>query len=590
MKALLKNKYLWMSVFLLIGIVIGKLIGISANQQIESSGDISRSDHQHINTSIWTCSMHPSVRQNEPGKCPICGMDLIPLERLDDTDNPMEVKMSATAVKLANIQTTVITTGNAAKEVRLNGKVQADERKIASQAAHIPGRIEQLLVNFTGESIQHGKILAYVYSPELVTAQQELFEAYKIKDTQPALYNAAREKLKNWKLNEKQIDDIIASGKAAERFPIVSDVSGYVLKRNVNVGDYVERGMSIYDVVDLSSVWIQFDVYEIDMSWIKQGSAVDFTVQSLPGEKFSGKVSFIDPVIDPQTRVASARVEILNSGMKLKPEMFVTGIVKTKLSGSADIILPKSAVMWTGERSIVYEKKESTDGISFMMREVVLGPSLGDSYVIKSGLEPGMEIVTNGTFTIDAAAQLSGKPSMMNPEGGEKMSGHQHGGEMQPSSSENEMSSISDKFKDQLKDLLNAYLKVKDALVATDAKTAAQESTAFNQSLKMVDMSLLNHEAHEMWMPLYNEMKNAAESASKSDDIETQRKSFLTISDSYFTAINEFHLSGLHAYYQYCPMAFNNKGGHWISKEKEISNPYFGSKMMRCGDTVKELN
>jgi Cu(I)/Ag(I) efflux system membrane fusion protein len=249
--------------------------------------------------------------------------------------------MSATAVKLSNIQTTTIAMGNVDKSLRLNGKVQADERKISSLSAHIPGRIEQLLVNFTGESISKGKILAYVYTPELVTAQQELLEANKIKDSPPALFAAAREKLKNWKLNDKQIDDILTSGKATERFPLISDVSGYVVKRNVNVGDYVERGMSIYDVVDLSSVWVLFDVYEIDMPWVKQGSMIDFTIQSLPGEDFSGKVVFIDPVIDPQTRVASARVEIRNSSLKLKPEMFATGVVKTKISGSSEIILPK---------------------------------------------------------------------------------------------------------------------------------------------------------------------------------------------------------------------------------------------------------
>ena len=577
--------------------VIGTLMlgaGIFMGWLFFSSADSTQAkveEHNHQESEIWTCSMHPSIRQSEPGKCPICGMDLIPLES-GDSEDPMEIKMSATAIKLANIQTTIIETGNAEKEIRLNGKVQPDERRISSQSAHIPGRIEQLLVNFTGEQIQRGSILAYVYSPELVTAQQELFETNKIKDTQPALFKAAREKLKNWKLNDKQIDAILNEGKPSERFPIVSDVSGYVLKRNVSVGDYVTRGMSIFDVVDLSSVWVQFDVYESDMPWIKKGNAIDFTIQSLPGEKFSAKIAFIDPVLNPQTRVASARVEIPNQAQKLKPEMFALGIVKSKLTNTTDIILPKSAVMWTGERSIVYIKKTSKTEISFRMLEVVLGPSLGESYVIKSGLEAGMEVVTNGTFTIDAAAQLAGKPSMMSPEGGSGSTGHQHddgSGETSKQEVGEATGEVNEKFRKQLLNLLDPYLKFKDALVATDAKAAAHDASVFSTSLKKVDMTLLDNSAHENWMPLYNEMKQAIESALATNNVEVQRKSFSVISNSYFLAINKFSISGLNSYYQYCPMAFSNKGGYWISKDKEIRNPYFGTKMMRCGETIQEI-
>lgn len=383
-----------------------------------SPEDVSNADeHVHNDLAeVWTCSMHPTVRQSGPGKCPICGMNLIPLTSEEDDGDLAQVKMSETAIKLANIQTTVIGADKAVKEIRLNGKVQPDERRISSQSAHIPGRIERLLVNATGEYVQSGQAIAYIYSPELVTAQQELKEAYKIKDSQPTLYAAAREKLKAWKLSDKQIDAMITESNSIERFPLRADVSGIVLERKVNVGDYVSRGMAIYDVADLSHLWLQFDVYESDLPWVKRGSEIEFTVESLPGEKFSGKIAFIDPIINPKTRVAKARVEVTNPGLRLKPEMFATGIIKTDLKSTSEIILPKSAVMWTGERSIVYVKNSSDRGVSFSLREVILGPSLGDSYVIESGIEPGMEVVTNGTFTVDAAAQLAGKPSMMNQD------------------------------------------------------------------------------------------------------------------------------------------------------------------------------
>ncbi len=403
---------------LVTGLLMGWLIfGGSSGQKMEE-------DHQHTNEiageTIWTCSMHPQIRQNEPGDCPICGMDLIPLENDDNQElDPMAISMSPTAMQLASVSTAIVGTTAPVKSVRLNGKIQEDERLVFSQTSHIPGRIEQLKVNFTGEYVRKGQVIASLYSPELVTAQEELFEAQKIKATQPALYQSAREKLKNWKLSEAQIEEILEEGETKEQFPIVADVSGYVISKNVNLGDYIRKGEAIYEIADLSKVWVLFDVYESDLAWIKKGDKVNFTVASLPGQEFNGTISFLDPVIDPRTRVAKARVEATNKGNTLKPEMFASGVVQAALENKANtLIVPKSAVMWTGERSVVYVKTPSDNGMHFMMREVVLGPEMGEGFIIKQGLEPGEEIAVHGTFSIDAAAQLAGKPSMMNPEGG----------------------------------------------------------------------------------------------------------------------------------------------------------------------------
>ncbi len=577
---------------LIIGVAIGWVINSSSNHSITPSSN------QHISeTEVWTCSMHPQIRQNEPGDCPICGMELIPVGSDDEGVNPDEIKMSETAMKLANVQTTIVGIGDMEKAVRLNGKVEADERRKSSQAAHLPGRIEQLLVNFTGEVIQRGQTIAQIYSPDLVTAQQELFEANRIKDTQPELYSAAREKLKNWKLTDKQIDAMIASGKPQERFPLLADVSGVVLARRVSVGDYVMRGAPIYDVADLSKVWVLFDVYENDIPWVKKNSTIEFTIQSIPGETFTGKISFIDPIINPLTRVATARVEVPNPGLRLKPEMFASGLVTTKLKGGAEISVPKTAVMWTGERSVVYVKNTSDAGISFKMNEVTLGPSLGNAYIIKAGLTPGQEVVTNGTFTIDAAAQLAGKPSMMSPEGGAVMTGHQHG-DMNPSSpevvdhSKHQMGStleVSDKFKAQLSSLLTPYLTLKDAFVKSNAGDAAKAAGQLAKSLEGVDMKLVKGDAHTEWMKILQPMSASVQAISKTNDIEIQRKEFATISVDYYAAIQKFNISGLHAYYQFCPMANSSQGAYWISKSSSIQNPYYGDKMMKCGETKSEL-
>ncbi|HEY5691950.1 MAG TPA: efflux RND transporter periplasmic adaptor subunit [Cyclobacteriaceae bacterium] len=592
MKNIFQNKFVIIITTLVIGIAIGWIVSPSSQEQVNTA-----EEHQHDSAAeIWTCSMHPSVRQNEPGQCPICGMDLIPLGNEDDGGDPMEVKMSETAMKLANIQTTVVGTGNSVKEVRLNGKVQADERRKSSQAAHIPGRIEQLLVNFTGEYVQLGQTIAQIYSPELVTAQKELFEASKIKEAQPELYAASREKLKNWKFTDKQINAMLESGKPQERFPILADVSGVVLERRANVGDYVMRGAPIYDVADLSSVWVLFDVYESDMQWVNKNSEVTFTVQSLPGEVFAKKITFIDPLINPVTRVASARVEMSNLGLRLKPEMFASAIIKSKLKSGQDIIVPKSAVMWTGERSVVYLKKMTDAGATFRMAELTLGPSLGDAYIIKEGLNSGDEIVTNGTFTIDAAAQLAGKPSMMNPDGGAIMTGHQHG-EKNPGPAKEDHSSlqpgarfdVNEKFRVQLSSILAPYLVTKDALVKTNAADAAKASKDLKAAIGKVDMKLVKDDAHHAWMKLLVTLNDAVAKIESAADVEMQRKSFSAFSDAYYESIQQFGVSGLEAYYQFCPMAFKNAGAHWISQNKEIQNPYFGEKMMKCGYTKAEL-
>lgn len=331
---------------LIIGLFFGWLIFSEPATQKQDEMGLSV-----IEETTWTCSMHPSIRQQEPGKCPICGMDLIPLRQDDEQGSPLEVKMSAQAIKLANIQTATAEIQAAQKEVRLTGKVQTDETRIFSQTSHIGGRIESLKVNFTGEYVKNGQILASVYSPELVTAQKELFEAYKIKESQPGLYQAARDKLINWKLTNNQIDAILREGVVKEQIAIRSDVSGVVMQRSVSVGDYIKKGDVLYEIADLSKLWILFEVYESDLPWVKVGSMVSYTVQSIPGSTFEGKISFIDPVINPATRVAKARISVSNKNLELKPEMFVVGRVTTVINESA-LTVPRSAVMWTGTRSI----------------------------------------------------------------------------------------------------------------------------------------------------------------------------------------------------------------------------------------------
>lgn len=426
MKKILMNKYILYILFTIAGLFLGWLFFHSSDKgKAIVSPETEADSHQ---SSVWTCAMHPQIRMDKPGKCPICGMDLIPLNRDNTAVFPEAVHLTKEAVELANVLTSVVTKQKPVKEVRLYGKVQINERLLQSQVVHISGRIEKLFVNFTGESVSKGQTLALIYSPELVTAQQELIEAFKSRQDQPGIYQAAKDKLRQWELTDNQISNIENSGKVQDNFEVYSNTTGVVTARRVTNGDYVARGTILFDIADLSSVWVMFDAYENDLPFINEGDRVDFSVQAIPGVQFSGRIAFISPVIDPVTRVSKVRVEIENKNEKLKPEMFVTGIVNANLKGFKNsLVIPRSAVLWTGKRSIVYVKQKGIEEPVYNIREIELGPQLENSYVVVNGLSEGEEIVTQGAFSVDAAAQLEGLPSMMNPDGGEASTGHNHG-------------------------------------------------------------------------------------------------------------------------------------------------------------------
>jgi len=578
---------------LAIGLLLGWLIFGGSEAKVAEEHEHEHSTEEVAGETIWTCSMHPQIRQHEPGDCPICGMDLIPLEEEQNSEiDPNAVSMSATAMQLANIQTAVVGAAEPLKVVRLDGKVQEDERLIFSQSSHIPGRIEDLMVNFTGDYVKKGQKIASVYSPDLVTAQEELFEAQKIKDSQPQLFEAAKEKLKNWKLTDEQINRVLAAGKAQQTFDVEAEVSGYVTQKKVNTGDYIRKGQAIYEIADLSRVWVLFDVYESELSWIKKGDKVTYTIESLPGETFEGKIDYLDPVINSKTRVAQARVVQSNKGLKLKPEMFVSGKVEAKLPQTDAVVVPKTAVMWTGERSVVYVKSESDQGVYFNMREVDLGPALGESYVIKGGVQQGEEIAVNGTFSIDAAAQLAGKPSMMSPEGGTVSTGHNHAG-MDMSSSEQsatlEAVQVDPAFVKQLTAFYNAYLKMNEAFIATDAAKVSAEAKNTSAALANVQMELLKGDTHMVWMDQLNILKPSLQKMGNSADIAEQRLEYATFNQAFYKSLKMFGLDNDTAYYQFCPMANNDQGAFWLSETKEIRNPYFGDMMLSCGETKDTL-
>lgn len=563
MKNLLENKL----ILILITLVIGGLIGWILKPTSPESHDGHEHETESGAATLWTCSMHPQIKLGEPGACPICGMDLIPAAQASSgSENPLVFEMTPEAVALAQINTTKIGGTNVSGELFLTGKIQADERENAAITAKFPGRIEKLYVTFTGEQVKAGQRLASIYSPELLTAQRELLEASKSKGNFPQLYAAAKEKLRLWKLTETQIAEIEQSGTVREKFDILADQSGVVTQRNIAVGDYVSTGSALFNVVNLNKLWVLLDAYESDLRLIAPGNEISFTVAGIPEESFKAKISFIDPILNANTRAASVRAEITNSGGKLKPEMFVTARIQTaKKPISAGVTIPRTAVLWSGKRSVVYVKVPNSETPGFEIREVTLGNRMGENYLIESGLQAGEEVVTNGVFAIDAAAQLSGQFSMMKRP-------------------EKKSIEVSEEFRDQITSIADAYFQVKNGLIKDNLPDALKALAALDQSLSKVNMGLVKDQAHEKWMGVLAGLKDSRAKMGSAKEIEEARKHFSMLSFHVLEMTETFGLNKDVVYKDYCPMAFGDQGAFWLSEKKDITNPYFGASMLSCGE------
>ena len=349
-----------------------------------------------------------------------------------------------------------------------------------------------------------------------------------------------------------------------------------------------------------------FEAYESDIPWVKLGDKVDFTIRSLPRNKFKSTVTFIDPVINPQKRVAYVRAELDNRGELLKPEMFASGILKAMLPKIKDAItVPKSAILWTGKRAIVYVRVPNKEMV-FEHREIELGEDAGEYYVVLSGLEEGEEVVTNGVFKIDAASQLLSKQSMMTPAGGKSSIGGHAGMDMGGDSKKMEMKmdmpmpkkqmkaeDISPVFKKQLGNIVTKYLGMKDALVNDDEAKAKTAAKSMKSAIGKVSMKLLTDKDHHMeWMNSAKMLKKQLDILIDESDIKRQRALFSKISDNLTNAIQVLgvDLEYKALYLDFCPMANDNKGGYWLSTEEKIQNPYYGAKMVKCGSIIETIN
>jgi membrane fusion protein, copper/silver efflux system len=439
---------------------------------------------------LWTCAMHPEIRRSKPGKCPLCSMDLTPVSEAgmkQESDESSHFVTSKAAMALMDIETSRVERKFVATEVRMVGKVDYDETRLATISAWVSGRLDRLYVDYTGIPVRQGDHLVSIYSPELLSAQEELIQAIAaipaikrsdsdfLREATQATLEATRDKLRLLGLTAKQIARVEQSGKATDHLTIFSPSSGIVIQKDAKEGDYVRTGTRIYTIADLSRVWVRLDAYESDLASLRYGQTAELTTVSYPGETFEGTVSFIDPVLDAATRTVKVRLNVPNGEGRLKPGMFVKAIVRSKLTADgrvanaalagkwispmhpeivrdapgvcdvcgmplvtaeslgyvdadtagakAPLVIPASAPLKTGTRAVVYVKVPDADKPTFELREVKLGPLAGRHYLVRSGLAEGERVVTRGNFKIDSALQLAAKPSMMSRKG-ETTEGH----------------------------------------------------------------------------------------------------------------------------------------------------------------------
>ncbi len=584
----MKKNILYLGIAVIIGLLAGYLIfgnnSDSTNQKITEGHD-----HSEASTNeIWTCSMHPQIMNSEPGDCPICGMDLIPAETSAEGLAANEIKMTENAMALANIQTSIVGSFAASDDdgmISLSGKIAENEENNAVQASYFEGRLERLNVSYEGQKVNKGQLLATIYSPNLVAAQQELITAASLKESQPALYNAVRNKLKLWKLSESQINNIESSGKVGEKFPIYATVSGTVAIVMASEGDYLKQGQPILKVSNLNSVWAEFDAYENQISQFKKGQKIKVITNAYPNKEFEAVISFINPVLDNNTRTVKVRTTLSNKENLFKPGMFVTGKIKgARQYLEESLNVPATAVLWTGERSLVYIKTSTNDAI-FEMREVTIGVRNGDSFTIIAGLKNGDEIVTKGAFSVDAAAQLQGKKSMMNKSGGKTMTGHEGHLGMQMKGGEKlngTTTELSKPVQEKFLLVLNSYLQLKDAFVKSDIEKVKNTTSIMLKHLEKIITSSLSDAQKEQ---IFN-IDEALNAILKDNDLENQRTNFVVLNENIVQFTMNMGALNQPFYIQKCPMANRNKGALWLSESKEIENPYYGEAMLTCGSVI----
>jgi RND family efflux transporter MFP subunit len=381
--------------------------------------------------SLYHCPMHPTYIVDQPGDCPICGMSLVPVveeevvEESSGVEGYAAIRVSPERQQLIGVKTGIVERRQMNKVIRTVGLVDYDEKRIAHIHTKISGWIEDLYVDYTGKLVEKGEQLLTIYSPELVSTQEEYLLALKgrkelgsstlreVSLGSSRLYEATRIRLQLWDITEEQIDELEKTGEPNLKMSLHSPIDGFVLHKGAFEGKYVSPNDELYTIADLSVVWIYADIYEYEFPFIEEGQEARVSLSYLPGEEFVGTVDYIYPYMDEKTRTVKVRLVFDNPGWKLKPKMYAN--VKLKVDLGERMAIPEDAILDTGTRQVVFLYRD--DG-TFEPREVTLGQKVEDYYVLLDGLEEGDRIMTSANFLIDSESKLKAAT--------QAMTGHQH--------------------------------------------------------------------------------------------------------------------------------------------------------------------
>ena len=591
-------------VALILGIgALGYVMGQSGFDGADPAVDVEAEIHAHGGAAgeaaeVWTCSMHPQIRAPEPGQCPICGMDLIPASSVDGGEDavelePDQIRLAERARALAQIRTMEVRPmplGGASAQ-RLSGRVEPAEDATRTVPALIGGRVDDLIAATTGTRIRQGEVIARLYSPQVYAAHRDQLAAKTTLErlsgaeefaqrAARAQLEATRQKLRLLGLRDEEVRRMERAEEPWTSVPIRSPSTGTVLERMVEEGQYVQEGQGLYRLADLSEVWVQLDAYEADLQTLTVGQPVTLRVDALPGEQLSGKVAFVDPVVDPRTGTAQVRVEVANRDGALKPGMVARARLQPEVAAPDQplpLVIPQSAPLLTGRRALVYvEHMVPGEGPIYEAREVQLGEPVGELYPVLAGLQRGERVVIHGAFVLDADLQIRGGRSLMT----------------HISDGEEPMDEVPPAFRERLRPVVQRYLDIQESLAADDLAGARAAYEPLAEALAAADAPLegADEPVASAWMQVRRPLEADLATLQKVDDITAARAAFANLTqdlEALFTHFGNPLEEPIRL--AYCPMAFENEGGEWFQRAEQVNNVYFGAAMQGCGEIRETL-